>query len=476
MREKGSTDLGKKRAYWLMGFSLVAILAILGPCIHGINQEVRQFSLLKDGVQTCFDRVGQSFTAKMLGQQWSKYLKATFMKTTEECLGEVMASAEQKQKSIWSSLSTQRLNTLSANAHWFHEKLNVSTLSGSTMLSEINNRFTQLETLKNQILDDFDGAHKKAVRFWPVILGCFYLMILAIPWWIFRGMLAERRRRMRLNALDQEARHELQKGTPWSLLKVEKLVRRGLEENELEGLGSLFSNFFMDLVDGKIRISPPHEDLANLPFKGKEKTQETYSDITFVHAESSADIDPPPLPIRAAPMIQETPSLSTLTGIPLHKLLHQVLDMHSAKFFSLGVKLNFTDQEEVFIAGDREAVEQLIFQAMDAAINAVSEDQDHSLQITYKKIDSNSVLDFIYTGAVANNPARRMALEIVRELAKDMNIQFAHETLKAEENSAGGEKTRLVFKLAEKRNFLPSRPARLMNISKGRKKELLQEL
>ncbi|MEI8346051.1 MAG: hypothetical protein WCG27_01190 [Pseudomonadota bacterium] len=476
----------EKRRYAFIGLLLFVLLAFSGLVIQGQQEKRQQYSFLKDGIQTCFNRSQQSYTAKMLGSGWSNYLKANFMKTTEECLGDVLLGAEKEAKSTFFALSSKKIANLAANTHWFHEKLNVQNLvgNGENILKEVNTRFGQLEKLKNQIIDELDGQDKKIFGFWPVIMASFYLLILVIPWWVFRGITYERRRADKIRVLEQEASSELEKGVPWSLLRVEKLVRKGLEQNQMDKLSHLFSSFFMDLVDGKIRISAPYEETAaanevSAPKKEKVLAELDYNSIVFVRPTSTTEDElPPPLPM-AIKIVTDT----VVQGVSLSKSLSKVIDLHSSHLFSQGIQLDFSAAQEVMIDGNNEMIEQVLYQIFDYAINAATQRPGNRLvQVVQKKLGGTILLDLVSSGPGFRedeiHPASPvassgLALQIAQELAKDSGIQMGLENLLNEEGQISGEKIRMVFRQAGTvRKKLP----RLANIAKGRKKDILNQL
>ena len=152
-------------------------------------------SVILDGAQTCFLRVNQSYSAKMIGLE-SAYLRKDFFDNTENCYSELSELA----KEVTSLASNQDdIEMLSEQVYWFHRQENfenpftVSEEQESRSQSEsykqvITEKFKSIESLSSDLVKSFtkvrDGLSTKQKNsfllqlFAGVILITFFGLIL----------------------------------------------------------------------------------------------------------------------------------------------------------------------------------------------------------------------------------------------------------------------------------------------------------
>lgn len=112
------------------------------------------------GLEVCFNRVAQTFTAIMIQQGGSGYLTSEFMGMSSDCFSEL-----NKEASVI-SLESSKLNKLVSDTHWFHEKIKKSQSllldsEQSTTESNIDEKYSQLEELKDSVQETIFLAIKE---------------------------------------------------------------------------------------------------------------------------------------------------------------------------------------------------------------------------------------------------------------------------------------------------------------------------
>ena len=98
---KGTIYIGSKEGFlmktWMLEIKdkfaaanifLVSLVVLSGFSFKYSAQNMQGLTVVGDGLQTCFNRVQQSFTARLLGQGGSNYLDTDFLVNTENCFGE----------------------------------------------------------------------------------------------------------------------------------------------------------------------------------------------------------------------------------------------------------------------------------------------------------------------------------------------------------------------------------------------------
>src|SRR5437868_15284681 len=104
----------------IAGLFLLAALVGITYNIQENSTRIKRLTNFESGMQTCFARVNQTYTAKMLGDTASNYLTQNFQNLTEECFAEGILNVEVSFKTELSQVA-KKLSTLASNVHWFHE-------------------------------------------------------------------------------------------------------------------------------------------------------------------------------------------------------------------------------------------------------------------------------------------------------------------------------------------------------------------
>ena len=145
----------KKYALILLSVALVASGAFLAKKELSSSNRLSMFNSMLDGVQTCFLRVNQSYSARMIGLE-SSYLKKTFLDNTEKCFEELNNIAK-KNKKFTEVLDLSQ--DLSDQVYWFHRQQNFENpftsgeeLSDSPEYKEVvTSKFKRIENLNETI-------------------------------------------------------------------------------------------------------------------------------------------------------------------------------------------------------------------------------------------------------------------------------------------------------------------------------------
>jgi hypothetical protein len=156
MKSKKNTFLKKITINALPIFLLVGLSSL-----SFFSQQKDRYQSLNEGIYTCFTRVGQSYTAKLLGHQNSPYLQDDFTKTSQECFAEGIELAQ--RTSLFTSIKIrQSLNNLASETHWLHQSFKKSEgvavkLKGAEDNSiSLNSRFAALEKMRDKTIDLVD--------------------------------------------------------------------------------------------------------------------------------------------------------------------------------------------------------------------------------------------------------------------------------------------------------------------------------
>jgi len=359
---------------------------------------------LLDGTAICFQRVEQSYTARMLGHQGGAYLQHAFLKRTQACWTDLIAASGSLGQEIVPPSYQGLLQNLAGDVHAFQEKLQ-SNGDGTFIRQEIHQKFHKLDVLKNELSDTLAAHLAQTTKWWYaswfvlVVAGGLFLHGLGYRWW-------ERRKEQKIwQKLELDAEEELKNGFPWPVLKIDRLVQQVLQVLPLPRLRNLWQQFFAAWAAGKIdvrqctapRIALPAPDLDRyeaLPaanqFEGNIAINEQVKQLTAALPDIAdrAALYPPlrPWPRKTIPETfadqgirltdgaeQEAMNQPNNNLVNIHELLLKMLGKLTPRFFGQGVRLKFAEMAEGFYQGSAEEVAQFLYSVLDYALAACAD-------------------------------------------------------------------------------------------------------
>ena len=118
----------KSRKEW--GALVLSIgLVAAGIFLLSQSQKLQKLAVLEEGLGTCFQRVAQSFTARMIGEERSVYLDKGFTGASEECFGEAASWSVQATQMAGATKVAALVNKLANEVSFFHAKIHGSDAS-----------------------------------------------------------------------------------------------------------------------------------------------------------------------------------------------------------------------------------------------------------------------------------------------------------------------------------------------------------
>ena len=157
-------SISSSKIYMAAGLGLLLTLGAFWH--HQMNQtQLDRMNILSQGVNTCFNRISQTFTAMMIKDIQSPYLNRGFMGLSDECLNETIKGINPFRKHVGKGYET--LNQLISEVHWFHEKvlkIHSPMLSNANInipLSPLTDRFTKMENFKVTLMDEIDATNSQ---------------------------------------------------------------------------------------------------------------------------------------------------------------------------------------------------------------------------------------------------------------------------------------------------------------------------
>lgn len=377
----------------IAGLFLVAGLVFTTYNIQENAGQIKRLTNFESGIQTCFTRVNQTYTANLLGDTTSNYSTQNFQNLTEECFAEGILSAENSADAELAG-AAKLLSNLASNVHWFHEDLlapaGAKSLAGKGEARDVGARFEKIETTKDEILD-ITGNHKDGITSsLNNQKNIFYISATLLVILMLVEYMSLTRRKLSNNAREKEAGAELSNNGGITSVKVGEIIRIALEQNQLVNCSRLFANFHANAISEKGKYKMSLETLVTPMGATSEKTKNE-NVINQMWEDDSVGI--------SVDQTSDRNNSSNLDNINLEQTCSAVVDLHSDKLFSQGVKLDLNIPENLMIKGRQEELEQAFFHLVAYAINSTqSQLANKNISIFAHKLGDVVAFDLIHSG------------------------------------------------------------------------------
>lgn len=475
-----SITLNQKRL--TVGMVLLAGLIGTAASIQHYSQNIKQISVLQSGIQTCFTRVGQTYTAVTIGDKQSGYLEDGFKSLTEECLAEGIATAEEtKIDSL--KIVGKKLNNLASNVHWFHEEVSVKNASdSSTQGQDSGSRFEKIENLKDEIVDATEKTRSEmSDKMSDFRLAFFGLSGLVVILFSIDYLLRRRTNHFNLER-EKEAELELRDNGGVHSVKAQDIIRLALEQNELNNCARLFVNYHSNLAFQKMvnhREGQLHVANSSIAPVGAEQIEDLWNnDAVTLPAEGSMNNT-----VSTETKSQAQTVATNNTGNSLENAVVTTLNIASDRFFTQGIRVEMNIQEDSQIIAKTEELEQVIYYSlMNAAGMAMKADDIPYIRISSEQMMGSVALVIETNGEAYPNeflnskkydkktPAPNIGMEICEEFI----AQFQGKIVYSNTSTRSGAITKLVFKLhTDSKEVIQGK---LRMLKKGKKKDLINDL
>lgn len=467
--KKLTNVLESKRS--IAGLFILAGLIFTTYRIQENSGQIKRLTNFESGIQTCFTRVNQTYTANLLGDSASTYLTQNFQNLTEECLAEGILSVENSfQKEL--SGAAKQLSNLASNVHWFHEDIlapnGAKSLANNGEGRDVGSRFEKIETTKDEILESTNSYKSEITNSLNQQKNVFYVSATLLVILMLAEYMSLARRRLSNNAREKEAQAELLDNGGATSVKVGEIIRVALEQNELVNCSKLFANFhaYTVLEKGKNKMSL--ETLVTPMNKTSAKNIERIweDDSIGVSADNSA--------------------ASKLEDINLEQMSGAVIDLLTEKLFSKGVQIDVNIPENLMIKGRQEELEQTLYHLFAYAINSTqSENGEKNISVFAHKLGDIVAFDLIHSGSGFDEAILKqrsglggsegsldLDLQICQTLLSELQAKVQLDNKLDQNGNVVGGRVKIIFKTGTA-IASESTQAKLVDLKVGSKKEIL---
>lgn len=472
----------KKISSFLVYKRSIAGLFLLGALVantYNIQENsgrIKRLTNFESGMQTCFSRVNQTYTAKMLGDAASNYMTQNFQNLTEECFAEGILNVEESFKTELSQVA-KKLSTLASNVHWFHEDIlspgSAHSITNDGEPRDVGARFEKIETTKDEILESSEKYKSEISNSLSNEKTVFYVSTILLVILMFSEYLSNSRRRSTNNLLEKEAEAELLDNGGATSVKVGEIIRSALEQNELINCSKLFANFHvLQSFDKSIKNKNKFSLEGLITPVGVQNPVELNESIDKIWNNDSIGV---PADSVEGKMLQDL-NLETMSST--------IIDLLAEKLFSQGIQLDVKIPENLMIKARSEELEQTIYHLINYAINSThSETGEKRISIFAHRLGDIVAFDLIYSGLGfeeeilkhraginASSKVLDVDLQICQSLLEEIQAKIQLDNKLNQNGEITGGRIKIIFKAGV------NAPARLVDLKKGSKKDILANL
>lgn len=435
--------IGIEKVLLFCGFSLALTLAGAWQYSHNVS-EAEKISRVQNGIGTCFARVTQTFTAAMIRDLNSPYLKRDFMALSDECVA-------QGTKATGLGISTlpkaaKFFNDLVTEVYWFHEKVvkvlaqSLGTNAEVPPLTSISEKYAKVESLKLDLQDQLDligGQYREARLRDQILVGVAFMLFIGSLLVLALKELAVLKNK---RATEMQALTLLNTGNAQIGAMVDQLISNGLEAQGMHVSAQVFRDYHGAVL----------ERMATRTSFDQPNSMEQ---VTHEPTTSAS-----PREVVAAVSVPVTPEMDA----------RKILTAQAVR-----LKASMEVQEATVLA-DAELVSQIIqafgqrFSSGKVQLQGVRVGDNYQVKVIAENVCFNaSELNYV-TQTDASMQGVDVNIVLGMDLIRDNNIQAQ---IKNRTNEVG------VVAGAEAIFTLPSAPSRtLMNVVRGKKKDLARTL
>lgn len=460
----------------IAGLFILAGLIFTTYSIQENSGQIKRLTNFESGIQTCFTRVNQTYTANLLGDTTSTYLTQNFQNLTEECLAEGILTVENSfQKEL--SGTAKLLSNLASNVHWFHEDIlapnGAKNLAANSGARDVGSRFEKIETTKDEILESTNSYKTQITNSQNVQKNFFFVSATLLVILMIAEYMGITRRRLSNNARENEAHAELLNNGGGASVKVGEIIRVALEQNDLVNCSKLFANFHAFAISEKGRNKMSLETLVT-PM-GADSNKAAYT-IDKIWEDDSIGVS------------ADNSVGSKLYNINLENMSSNVVDMLAEKLFSQGVQLDINIADSLEIRARQEELEQTLFHLFSYAINSTqSSNGEKNISVFAHKLGDVVAFDLIHSGGGFEEAilkqrvglgdtgsALELDLQICQTLLSEIQAKIQLDNKLDQNGNVIGGRVKIIFKSAiAATTETNANQGRLVDLKVGSKKEIL---
>lgn len=455
----------------IAGLFLLAALVFNTYSIQENSGRIKRLTNFESGIQTCFSRVNQTYTASMLGDATSTYLTQNFQNLTEECFAEGILNVEDSFKAELSQVA-KKLSTLASNVHWFHEDIlspeSARAMGADGETRDVGARFEKIETTKDEILEASDKYKTEISNSLNNEKSFFYVAATLLVILMFSEYMSNARRRFSNNLREKEAEAELMDNGGVASVKVGEIIKTALQQNNLMNCSTLFANYYaLQSFDKNIKNKNKFSLEGLVTPIGTQAAVELNETIDKIWNDDSIGLT------------ADTSKEKMLQDLNLENMSSSVIDLLAEKLFSRGIQLDVKIPENLMVKGRTEELEQTLYNLLNFAINSIQDSSESTISLSAHRLGDIVAFDLVHSGKgfddeilkhrvglSSSTKSLDVDLQISQTLIEDMGARIQLDNKLNQNGEVSGGRIKVIFKAG-------AQPAgKLVDLKVGTKKEI----
>lgn len=444
----------------IITIALFCTFSITAFVSKGLNRDASTLFTLGKGLTTCFLRVNQSYTAKLLGGNPS-YLSESFTANTESCFADVLFLIENSISSTTDKIFV-KANKLSSDIHWFSGDL---TGNGNTNLDAINQKFTKLEGQKNSISELIETRKEKLSSSDNYISYVYYILF-ALTLFTMGFIVLEKRRKVLSNLELETEALDLINEDELNTERAENIILDALSTNDLENCSELYKELNNRVLKDKaFFVSKKYSDTMEEKVEDKTKNNKTEEELLPVTSKS---ID------RVEPYSKTKIRKKSLT---IDSILADTVDGLASKIFSSGVIIDLNIESGLTLDGNKEMLSQSFYHSFVYLMSLDSK----KINISSTKLGDTAIIDFISANSAfeqneGGSIKKTLEHTLLKELIKDCGGKIAYSNVMHSSLHVKTARIRIVLGLDLPKEKAGENTSKLISLKTGKKKDIMREL
>ncbi len=431
------------------------------------SQKLKKATTLESGIQTCFSRVNQTYTAKLLNDQNSQYLTQNFQSLTEECFAEGILNVEENLKTDL-PIVAKKLSTLASNVHWFHEDSllpanSVRTLATTEESRNIGSRFETIENTKDEVIESAEtfkaSLSNQLTRDKNFFYGTAMLLGLILIW----EYISNANRRISNTARENEATDELLDRNGIESVKIGEIIRLALEQNDLIQCAKLFHNFYTHKtvsysLKGQAKEALVLENLITPPriFVTPSEAIKNEKQIDDIWNNDGVGVE------------LDKPKIKELE-FNLNKLAAKTIDLLSEKISSNKVTLKVEINEDISIQGKTEELDQIFYHLIS---NAISANNNSEVHLQGQRLGDIVIFDVAVKGVGSNGVLSAVDMKICQILLDEIKAKIKVDNTLDQLGNVTGARLKVIFQAG----IHKSKTSKLVDLKIGSKQAIAKAM
>lgn len=462
-------------------FVLLPLLTLNGFMIKNVAEKVDQIAMMQNGVQTCFTRINQTFTAKMIGNGVSEYLSDKFLEATEECIAEAQYVAEGLFAGK-DGLILKKINALSTDTHWFHRKMIDGGVekTGGIVVSNVAPKYQGLETIKDALIEILASQRTLAVDSLFLLKIAFGFLILMFSLILGLDFFKSKARLLANESSEIQAKVLVEGEFNVEKRNIELILSSALKDNDLYFCNRLFDCYIQKYdkaFDSNVFLESVQDDSE----EREEQIERIWS------SESGVDVEK-----RVEGKMARTIENQKCTNVS--NPIEQTIELFTQKIQALGISVAVEVHENLEVQGDKEILEHIFYNAIVGAMDRSESGASNEKKISVKShvLGGTILLEIENTGNgfngdfLANQSGLlrkkddltiEIGLKICEEFMKDIDGAIEYENILSGQSVVGA-RMKLYFRGIgnKKKNAEIKTGVQVAQILKGSRNDVLEKI